>query len=92
MARRERISTTIASRSRLELATAAHFEFLPADAAREELNLATALDACVNESEFRDTRWERDSLTQQSKAADLKKRRSALPNAANSVANPKSKI
>ena len=79
MARRQEIPTTVASRAWLERATAAYFENLPAEAAREELDLATALDECANESDFRDTPWERDSLTQRLNAADLKKRRCALP-------------
>jgi aminopeptidase N len=40
------------SRARLEQATAAYFQNLPSEAAREESNLATALDACANESDF----------------------------------------
>jgi hypothetical protein len=39
-------------RARLEQATSAYFENLPAEATREELNLATALDASANESDF----------------------------------------
>ena len=40
------------SRSRLERATAAYFENLPAEAAREESDLATALDASAYGSDF----------------------------------------
>ena len=40
------------SRSRLERATAAYFENLPAEAAREESDLATALDGRANEIGF----------------------------------------
>ena len=45
MVHRQKIPTTVASRAPLERATAAYFRDLPAEAAREELNLATALDA-----------------------------------------------
>ena len=37
-------------RARLEQATTAYFESLPAKAAREESSLATALDECAGES------------------------------------------
>lgn len=42
----------VESRARLEQATAAYFENLSAEAAREESNLATALDASADESDF----------------------------------------
>jgi hypothetical protein len=42
----------VESRARLEQATAAYFENLSAEAAREESNLATALDAGADESDF----------------------------------------
>ncbi len=40
------------SRNRLEQATAAYFERLPAEAAGEESDLATALDESAGESDF----------------------------------------
>ena len=42
----------VESRARLEQATAAYFENLPEEAAREELDLAEALDLSADESDF----------------------------------------
>jgi len=63
MARRGKISTTMASRSRLEQATVAYFEILPADAAPEELKIATGVDVCTNEIDLWDAPWEADLPT-----------------------------
>jgi hypothetical protein len=64
VAGRERISPDVASSTRLEQATAAYFEGLPADVACEELELAIALDAWTNEGDFQDGACGTDLPTQ----------------------------
>jgi hypothetical protein len=64
VAQREKIPTTVASRARLEQATVAYFESLPTEAAREESDVATALDECADEMDFQEASWETDLPTQ----------------------------